>query len=71
MAPVPVVDGAFVPDIPANLIRRGRFSRVDFLAGHCTNDGRTVVAIAPGNFTTNRDIVTKVFDVQWPDVVGD
>ncbi|KAI0322569.1 alpha/beta-hydrolase [Amylostereum chailletii] len=59
------VDGAFLPDLPSNLLRQGRFSTVDFLGGHCTNDGRSFANGAPEDFHTNADIVERIFHDRW------
>ena len=60
----PVVDGSFLPDLPSILIEHGRFAAVDFVGGHCTNDGRTFVGGAPSDFVTDQDIATRVFS-RW------
>ena len=60
----PVVDGSFLPDLPSVLIEQGRFAAVDFVGGHCTNDGRTFVGGAPSDFVTDQDIATRVFS-RW------
>lgn len=60
----PVVDGSFLPDLPSVLIEQGRFAAVDFVGGHCTNDGRTFVGGAPSDFVTDEDIATRVFS-RW------
>ncbi|KAL5520475.1 hypothetical protein ACEPAG_9699 [Sanghuangporus baumii] len=59
----PVVDGpgGFLPDLPTSLILSGNFSPIDILAGHCTDDGRTLLP-PPDEFTTDEDVVTHVFE---------
>ncbi|KIP02556.1 hypothetical protein PHLGIDRAFT_44347, partial [Phlebiopsis gigantea 11061_1 CR5-6] len=56
----PVVDGKFLPDLPSVLIEQGKFAAVDFVGGHCTNDGRTFVGGSPSDFVTDDDITTRV-----------
>ena len=60
----PVVDGSFLPDLPSVLIEQGRFAAVDFIGGHCTNDGRTFVGGPPSAFVTDEDITNLVFS-RW------
>lgn len=64
----PVVDGpgGFLPELPATLITSGNFSTVDFVGGHCTNDGRTFVGGSPDDFVTDQDIIDIVFS-RWGD----
>ncbi|TFY78665.1 hypothetical protein EWM64_g5346 [Hericium alpestre] len=65
----PVVDGTFIPALPSHLIANGRFSEVDFIGGHCANDGRTFVGGKPSDFVTDADIVKHVFP-RWPFVTN-
>lgn len=60
----PLADGVsgFLPELPGALIATGRFSNVDFIGGHCTNDGRTFVGGAPSQFVTDEDIMNLLFD---------
>lgn len=62
----PVVDGpnGFLPQLPATLITAGNFSKVEFVGGHCTNDGRTFVGGQPSQFVTDQDVATRVFS-RW------
>lgn len=60
----PVVDGTFLPDLPSVLFAQGRFAAVDFVGGHCTNDGRTFVGGTPADFVTDADIIARVFS-RW------
>ena len=60
----PVGDCSFLPDLPSVLIAQGRFASVDFIGGHCTNDGRTFVGGSPADFVTDEDIATRVFS-RW------
>lgn len=64
--PSAVVDGpgGFLPALPSRLLAEGRFARVDVLAGHCTNDGRSFVGGRPEDFVTDDDIATRVFS-RW------
>ena len=59
----PVIDGpeGILPDLPSALITSGNFHAVDFVGGHCTNDGRTFVGGTPDDFKTDADIVDRVF----------
>ncbi|KAL5524123.1 hypothetical protein ACEPAG_8296 [Sanghuangporus baumii] len=59
----PVIDGpdGILPQLPSDLITTGKFHAVDFVGGHCTNDGRTFVGGTPDDFKTDADIVSRVF----------
>ncbi|OCB89735.1 alpha/beta-hydrolase [Sanghuangporus baumii] len=59
----PVIDGpdGILPQLPSDLIAAGKFHAVDFVGGHCTNDGRTFVGGTPDDFKTDADIVSRVF----------
>ncbi|EJD48912.1 alpha/beta-hydrolase, partial [Auricularia subglabra TFB-10046 SS5] len=59
--PSAVVDGDFLPALPSRLLAEGRFARVEVVAGHCANDGRTFAGGRPEDFVTNADIATRVF----------
>jgi carboxylesterase type B len=65
----PVYGDSFIPDLPSQLFREGRFTPVEYMGGHCTNDGRTFVGGKPQDFVTNQDIVTHVFQKRWYNVV--
>ncbi len=66
----PVIEGptGFLPGLPSRLIESGNFSTVEFIGGHCTNDGRTFAGGAPEDFVTDSDIKRLVFS-RWPAVV--
>ena len=59
----PVVDGpnGFFPALPGTLFASGNFSTVEFIGGHCTNDGRTFVGGDPSDFVTDADVIERVF----------
>ncbi|KAK0489524.1 alpha/beta-hydrolase [Armillaria luteobubalina] len=65
----PVIEGpaGFLPGLPSRLIQSGNFSTVEFIGGHCTNDGRTFAGGAPEDFVTDSDIKRLVFS-RWPAV---
>jgi len=67
----PEVDGpdGFLPELPSRLITAGSFSKVDFIGGHCTNDGRTFVGGQPSDFVTDEDVATRVFS-RWGDHIS-
>ncbi|KAI0037229.1 Alpha/Beta hydrolase protein [Vararia minispora EC-137] len=65
----PVFGDRFMPELPSDLFRAGRFSPVEYMAGHCTNDGRTFVGGSPRDFVTDTDIVSRVFS-RWPGVTN-
>lgn len=67
----PVVDGpsGVLPDLPGTLISEGRFNKVEFVGGHCTNDGRTFVGGTPDQFVTDQDIIDRTFSRLGPHVV--
>ena len=66
----PVIEGptGFLPGLPSRLIESGNFSTVEFIGGHCANDGRTFAGGAPEDFVTDSDIERLVFS-RWPAVV--
>ncbi|TFY68201.1 hypothetical protein EVG20_g3660 [Dentipellis fragilis] len=68
-ATVPVVDGTLIPDYPSHLIAQGRFSEVDFIGGHCSNDGRTFARLMPDQYTSDADVINDVFS-RWPYVTN-
>lgn len=59
----PVVDGpnGILPDLPNTLLTQGKFHTVDFIGGHCTNDGTMFVGGTPDDFKTDEDIIERVF----------
>ncbi|KZT28612.1 alpha/beta-hydrolase [Neolentinus lepideus HHB14362 ss-1] len=65
----PVVDGpsGFMPELPSRLVGSGNFTPVEFIGGHCTNDGRTFVGGTPSEFETDEDVARLVF-ARWPGV---
>ncbi|KAG7448386.1 alpha/beta-hydrolase [Guyanagaster necrorhizus] len=65
----PVIEGptGFLPGLPSRLIESGNFSTVEFIGGHCTNDGRTFAGGPPEDFVTDADIKRLVFS-RWPAV---
>ncbi|KAK0217400.1 alpha/beta-hydrolase [Armillaria nabsnona] len=65
----PVIEGptGFLPGLPSRLIESGNFSTVEFIGGHCANDGRTFAGGAPEDFVTDSDIKRLVFS-RWPAV---
>ncbi|KDQ60400.1 hypothetical protein JAAARDRAFT_153005 [Jaapia argillacea MUCL 33604] len=63
----PVVDGTFMPQLPSRLVSEGAFSPVEFVGGHCSNDGRTFVGGSPSQFVTDADVERLVFK-RWPGV---
>ncbi|KAG9218092.1 hypothetical protein CCMSSC00406_0010251 [Pleurotus cornucopiae] len=54
---IPMIDGpgGFLPDLPSRLIASGKFNNIEFIGGHCTNDGRTFVVGTPEQFNTEDD----------------
>ncbi|KAL0958487.1 hypothetical protein HGRIS_000627 [Hohenbuehelia grisea] len=65
----PIVEGpsGFLPDLPSQLLSTGKFAPVEFMGGHCTNDGRTFVGGRPEQFQTEADVRRLVFS-RWPGV---
>ncbi|KIJ35249.1 hypothetical protein M422DRAFT_262418 [Sphaerobolus stellatus SS14] len=57
--------GTILPDSPANLIRKGKFAFVEYIAGHCTNDGTTFTSGTPATVLTTADFVANLLD-RWP-----
>ncbi|EJD05088.1 alpha/beta-hydrolase [Fomitiporia mediterranea MF3/22] len=59
----PVIDGpgGIRPELRVALIRSGNFSVVDFIGGHCTNDGRFSVGGTPEDYKTDADVIRFVF----------
>ncbi|KAJ8688765.1 hypothetical protein PTI98_013517 [Pleurotus ostreatus] len=68
---IPMIDGpgGFLPDLPSRLIASGKFNNIEFIGGHCTNDGRTFVGGTPEQFNTEDDIRRLLF-ARWPSVVS-
>ncbi|KAJ7101379.1 Alpha/Beta hydrolase protein [Mycena belliarum] len=68
----PVIEGlgGFLPDLPSRLIAQGKISNVEFIGGHCTGDGNTLVSFAgdtPADFQTDDDVRRIVFS-RWTGV---
>jgi len=55
----PVIDGTFLPDLASKLIPEHRFSKVNFIGGHCSNDGRTFAG-SNKSVITAADVVTDI-----------
>jgi carboxylesterase type B len=51
---LPIIDGGFLPDYPSRLLARGRFHKMPFVGGHCTDDGSIFVG-APSGITNTTD----------------
>ena len=51
---LPIIDGSFLPDYPSTLLREGRFHKMPFIGGHCTDDGSIFVG-APSGITNTTD----------------
>ena len=62
----PVVDGphGFLPGLPSELFAAGNYANVDFIGGHCTNDGRTFVNGLPSDFVSDSDIIQRTL-ARW------
>jgi len=69
MSPVVSGPGTILPDFPANLIRQGKIAHVDYIGGHCTNDGTIFTAGTPTTLTTEDQLVAAVLD-RWPSLVS-
>ncbi|XP_063612199.1 venom carboxylesterase-6-like, partial [Penaeus indicus] len=63
----PSVDGEFLPDHPAALLREGRYSKVDVITGVTQHEGQSIVSFLSGNgssaslvedFATNGPVVS-------------
>lgn len=66
----PVVDGVFVPDIPAKLLMSGRFDKsVDMMIGHNLNEGALFASPFITNETTFHDMVARRLPRAKPEVV--
>ncbi|KAF8074740.1 Alpha/Beta hydrolase protein [Lyophyllum atratum] len=65
----PVIEGpsGFLPDLPSRLITASKFSKVDFVGGHCTGDGKSFAVGKPDDFQVDDDIRRLVFS-RWPGV---
>ncbi|EJD05041.1 alpha/beta-hydrolase [Fomitiporia mediterranea MF3/22] len=53
--------GSILPELPSTLIRSGNFSTVDFIGGHCTDDGRWFLPGTPADYKTDADVIRLVF----------
>ncbi|TFY63048.1 hypothetical protein EVJ58_g3474 [Rhodofomes roseus] len=51
---LPIIDEDFLPDYPSTLIREGKFHKMPFIGGHCTDDGSIFVG-APSGITNTTD----------------
>ncbi|XP_069973735.1 juvenile hormone esterase [Penaeus vannamei] len=47
----PSVDGEFLPDHPARLLRDGRYNKVDVITGTTQHEGQSIVGMMAGNET--------------------
>ncbi|KAF8579657.1 alpha/beta-hydrolase [Ramaria rubella] len=67
----PVVSGpeTILPELPAALIRAGKFSVVDYIGGHCSNDGRTFTDGTPTTLLTEQQLVAAVLK-RWPSLTN-
>lgn len=65
---MPTIDDDFLPDLPSTLIASGNFSAIDFVGGHCADDGSIFVGGTPDQFVTDQDVMDIVF-VKWGDGV--
>lgn len=68
-APVVSGPGTILPDLPAALIRSGNFPVVDYVGGHCTNDGRTFTSGTPTTLLTQQQLVAAVLK-RWPSLAS-
>jgi len=68
-SPIVSGPGTILPDLPANLIRQGKFAHVDYVAGHCSNDGRTFTSGTPTTLVTEDQLIAAVLK-RWPSLVG-
>ena len=66
----PVYGDAFVPDIPSQLFRDGRFTPVEYMGGHCSGDGHTFSNGSPTETLSDADIIDEVFTGRWIGVVS-
>ncbi|KAH8834779.1 alpha/beta-hydrolase [Flagelloscypha sp. PMI_526] len=68
--PVPDGPNGFLPDIPAKLVKQGRFAPVDVIVGVTSGDGKTFCGGKPEDFVTENDIRTKTFS-RWLSVTNE
>ncbi|KZV76723.1 alpha/beta-hydrolase [Peniophora sp. CONT] len=61
----PVYGDAFLPDLPSQLLRDGRFTPVEYMGGHCSGDGHTFSYGSPTTMLSEADIVAKIFENRW------
>lgn len=66
----PVYGDSFLPDLPSQLFRDGRFTPVEYLGGHCSGDGHSFSYGTPTTMLSEADIVNKVFTGRWVGVVS-
>ncbi|KAF8579656.1 alpha/beta-hydrolase [Ramaria rubella] len=64
-SPIVSGPGTILPELPAALIRAGNFSVVDFIGGHCSNDGRTFTDGTPTTLLTEQQLIAAVLN-RWP-----
>ncbi|XP_042857967.1 cholinesterase 1-like [Penaeus japonicus] len=60
----PFVDGEFLPDHPATLLKEGRYNKVDIMAGMTQHEGQLVILSLAGNGTM--DNLVENFTVTGP-----
>ena len=65
----PVTGDAFLPDLPSQLFREGRFTPVEYMGGHCSGDGHTFSYGSPTTMLSDADIVKDIFEDRWIGVV--
>lgn len=67
-APIISGPGTILPDFPAELIRTGQFTCIDYIGGHCSNDGRTFTSGSPTTLLTEDQLIAAVLK-RWPSLV--
>jgi carboxylesterase type B len=57
---LPVIDGDFIPDYPSRLLAQGRFYKVPYIGGHCTDDGSIFVGAPSGITNTTAGFIAAL-----------
>jgi carboxylesterase type B len=57
---LPVIDGDFLRDYPSRLLAEGKFHKMPFMGGHCTDDGSIFVGAPSGITNTTAGFISAL-----------
>ncbi|GJJ10348.1 hypothetical protein Clacol_004574 [Clathrus columnatus] len=69
-SPIVSGPGTILPDSPTALIRAGKFALIDYIGGHCSNDGRTFTDGTPTTLLTQDQLIAAVL-ARWPSLTNE